>query len=112
MGTRVHHEQREFTRAVLRAARDRPEDDERRRYLRTWGALRRARGSAAIEAAHVGDAPEGELVHSSDPRFPDVMADIGRGFVESMRRGVWWWRRRERGCRGVRRRLQGVAGLR
>ena len=43
MGTRVHHEQREFTRAVLRAARERPEDDERRRYLRTWGALRRAR---------------------------------------------------------------------
>lgn len=88
MGARVHYEQREFTRAVLRAARERPDDDARRRYLRTWGALRKTRGSAAMEAAHVGDSVDGELVHSSHPRFPGVMADIGRGVVAGMRRGT------------------------
>ena len=36
----------------------------------------------------MGDTPDGELVHSSDPRFPGVMADIGRGFVAGLRRGV------------------------
>ena len=87
-GARAYCAQRELTRAVLRAARERPDDDERRRFLRTWGALRAARSSPAVESVHVGDSPDGELVHSSDPRFPGVMADIGRGFVAGMRRGV------------------------
>ena len=87
-GARAHCAQRELTRAVLRAARERPDDDVRRRFLRTWGALRVARSSPAVESVHVGDTLDGELVHSSDPRFPSVMADIGRSFVTGMRRGV------------------------
>ena len=47
-----------------------------------------ARSSPAVESVHVGDTLDGELVHSSDPRFPSVMADIGRSFVTGMRRGV------------------------
>ena len=82
-GARVQCAQREHTRAVLR-----PDDDERRRFLRTWGALRVARSSPAVESVHVGDTLDGELVHSSDSRFPGVMADIGRGFVAGLRRGV------------------------
>ena len=87
-GARVHQAQRDLTAAVLAAARERPDDDERRRFMRTWGALRAPRGSPAVEAARVGDVANGELVHSSDPRFPGVLADIGRGFVAGMRRGV------------------------
>ena len=60
---RAHSEQRDLAKAVLRAARERPDGDERRLYLRTWGALRKKRGSPAVESARAGNAAEGELVH-------------------------------------------------
>ena len=87
-GAKVHFEERAQAKAVLQAAREQPDDDERSRYLRTWGKLRAKRGSAAVEAVHVGDRKEGERVHCSDPRFQGVLGDIGCGFVAGMRRGV------------------------
>ena len=85
---RLHRENKAVERALVEAAKERPDDDVRSRYSRTWKLLIKKSSSNTLESIHLQDKKENEQVHYSEKCFPEELGKIGERFVDGMRRGA------------------------
>ena len=83
-GWRACQKEREETRAIVMAARERPDDDAQRRFERTFGATKKQQPTVAMEYMHEGDDPAREQVHTSTERYEQLSAEIGTSAVEKL----------------------------
>ena len=83
-GWRACRAARDYSKAVVQAARERPDEDSQRRFERTYGAIKVQQPTVAMEYMHEGDDPAKAQVHTSTERYDTLSSEIGTRSVEKL----------------------------